>query len=160
MLRKVDPEDAASICEIYNHYVLHTPVTFEETALTAQEMRSRILKVTEALPWLVWEENGELIGYCYAARWKDRTAYRYSVELTMYLRPAHVGGGKGTELLGALLAELRSCGMHCVIAGVLLPNPRSVGILEKFGMRQVAEFHEVGFKFGRWLDVGYWQLLL
>jgi len=160
MLRNATPDDAASICAIYNHYVLNTPVTFEETAVTADEMRSRILKVTEALPWLVCEEDGELIGYSYATRWRDRAAYRHSVELTVYLRPSSIGSGKGSELFAALLPELRRRGIHCAIAGALLPNPRSTALLEKFGMQQVAHLREVGFKFGRWLDVGYWQLLL
>lgn len=160
MLRPVRPDDAASICEIYNHYVQHTPVTFEESPVSVDDMRARILKITESLPWLVCEEDGELIGYSYATRWRDRSAYRHSVEMTIYLRQESVGGGKGTELFGALLTELRSGGIHCAIAGALLPNPRSVALLEKFGLQQVAQFHEVGFKFGQWLDVGYWQLLL
>jgi len=160
MLRFVRPDDAAPICAIYNHYILHTPITFEESPLAPQEMESRILEVVETLPWLVCEEDGKLIGYSYASPWKHRSAYRHSVEVTVYLHSHSAGKGKGTELLGALLAELRSRRIHCVIGGVALPNPASVALLEKFNLRQVARFREVGYKFGQWIDVGYWQLLL
>ena len=160
MLRNVRPDDASLICEIYNHYVEHTPVTFEEIPVTVSEMRSRILKVTESLPWLVSEEDGKLIGYSYAGKWRERSAYRHSVESTVYLHPASVGKGKGSELLGALLAELRSREIHCVMGGVALPNPASIALLEKFGLSHVAHFREVGYKFGAWIDVGYWQLVL
>jgi len=160
MLRKVRTDDVSRICDIYNHYVMHTPVTFEEIPVTAAEMQSRILKVTETLPWLVSEEDGKLIGYCYASKWRVRTAYRHSVEATVYMHPASVGKGKGAELLGALLAELRAREVHCVMGGVALPNPASIALLEKFGLSQVAHFREVGYKFGTWIDVGYWQLML
>lgn len=160
MLRKVCTDDASLICDIYNHYVIHTPVTFGEIPVTPAEMRSRILTVTETLPWLVSEEEGKLIGYCYANKWRERSAYRHSVEATVYMHPASVGKGKGSELFSALLAELRTREVHCVIGGVALPNPASVALLEKFGLRQVAHFREVGYKFGTWVDVGYWQLML
>jgi len=160
MLRNVREDDAPLICEIYNHYVQSTPITFEETPVAATEMRSRILKVTETLPWLVSEEDGKLVGYSYATKWKERSAYRYSAEATIYLHPTAIGRGKGSELLGALLSELRTRQIHCVMGGVALPNPASVALLEKFGLRQVAHLREVGYKFGTWIDVGYWQLVL
>jgi L-amino acid N-acyltransferase YncA len=160
MLRDARPDDAATICAIYNHYIEHTPFTFEESSVAPSEMKSRIVKVTETLPWLVAEENGELTGYCYASRWRERSAYRNSAEVSVYLRPAAVGKRKGTELLGALLSQLRGRGTHCAIGGVALPNAASVALLEKFGLRQVAHFREVGYKFGQWIDVGYWQLVL
>ena len=160
MLRNVRVDDAPFICEIYNHYVQRTPITFEEVPVPEAEMRSRILKITETLPWLVSEEDGKVIGYSYASKWKERSAYRHSVEATIYLHPASTGKGRGSELLGALLTELRTREIHCVIGGVALPNPASVALLEKFGLRQVAHFREVGNKFGTWIDVGYWQLIL
>jgi phosphinothricin acetyltransferase len=115
--------------------------------------------VTETLPWLVCEEEGRLIGYAYASQWRERSAYRHSVEATVYLHPTAVRKGKGAELFGALLSELRAREIHCVMGGVALPNPASIALLEKFGLRQVAHFKEVGHKFGQWIDVGYWQLV-
>jgi len=160
MTRPVCPDDASSICEIYNHYILHTPITFEEYPLTPEDMRQRIVETTEAYPWFVCEEDGALLGYSYGRKWRERAAYRRSVEATVYLHPSAVGKGLGSILFDALLAELRARRFHCVIGGVALPNPANIALLEKFGLRQVAYFREVGNKFGQWIDVGYWQLLL
>jgi L-amino acid N-acyltransferase YncA len=160
MLRNVHPDDAASICEIYNHYVQHSSATFEEAPLTPGEMLHRIVETTKAYPWFVWEENGKLLGYCSGRKWRERAAYRHSVEVSTYLQPAAVGKGIGSLLFDALLTDLRNRQFHCVIGGVSLPNPASVALLEKFGLRQVAHFREVGNKFGQWIDVGYWQLVL
>ncbi len=160
MLRKVSPDDAPSIAEIYNHYILNSPATFEEVPLGPEEMRQRIVETIKIYPWLVCEEDGRLLGYSYGRKWRERAAYRHSVEATVYLHPSAVGKGKGTELFALLLAELRNRQFHCVIGGVALPNPASVALLEKFGLRPVAHFKQVGYKFGQWIDVGYWQLLL
>ncbi len=160
MIRPVRPDDALAIAEIYNHYIRSSPATFEEEILVADQMRQRIAETTQTYPWLVAEEDGRLVGYAYARRWRERAAYRYAVEASIYLDPAAVGKGIGSALLGALLAELRSGGLHCVMGGVSLPNDASVALLEKFGFRPVAHFKEVGYKFGRWIDVGYWQLML
>jgi L-amino acid N-acyltransferase YncA len=160
MLRPVHPLDAPAICEIYNHYIQHSPATFEEVPLASEEMRQRIVDTTKLYPWLVWEEDGVITGYCYARKWRERAAYRHSVETSIYLHPAAVGKGTGSILFDALLTELRRREFHCIIGGVSLPNPASVALLEKFGLRPVAHFREVGNKFGQWIDVGYWQLVL
>jgi phosphinothricin acetyltransferase len=160
MLRTVHPGDAPSIAEIYNHYVLNSPATFEEVPVTPEEMRKRIVETTETYPWFVCEENGKLLGYAYGLRWRERAAYRYSVEAGVYLDPSAVGKGIGSALFGALLAELRARQFHSVMGGVALPNEASVALLLKFGFRQVAHFKETGNKFARWIDVGYWQLML
>jgi len=159
MLRPVRPDDAPSIAEIYNHYILNSPATFEEVSLGPGEMRQRILETTQAYPWFVCEEDGEILGYCYGRKWRERAAYRHSVEVSVYLHPSAAGKGRGSALFEALLAGLRSRRFHSVIGGVALPNPSSVALLEKFGLRQIAHFREVGYKFGQWIDVGYWQLL-
>jgi len=160
MIRSVHPDEAPSIAEIYNHYILNSPATFEEEALAPEEMRRRIVETAKTYPWLVCEEDGKLLGYSYGRKWRERAAYRHSVEVTVYLHPSSVGKGRGTALFAALLTELRTRRFHSVIGGVALPNPASIALLEKFGLRQVAHFKEVGYKFGRWIDVGYWQLLL
>jgi len=160
MLRNVHPDDAPSIADIYNHYVLNSPATFEEVPVSQHEMRQRILETARAYPWLVSEEDGKLLGYCYGRKWRERAAYRNSVETSIYLDPSAVGQGRGSALLGSLLTELRTRKFHTVIGGASLPNDASVALLEKFGFRPVAHFKEVGYKFDRWIDVGYWQLLL
>jgi L-amino acid N-acyltransferase YncA len=160
MIRPVHPDDAPAICDIYNDYILETPITFEEDPLTPDDMRQRILDTTKTYPWFVCEEDGALVGYCYGHKWRERAAYRHSVEATVYLDPSATGKGRGTALFRALLTELRNRQFHSVIGGVALPNPASIALLEKFGLSQVAHFREVGFKFGQWIDVGYWQLLL
>lgn len=160
MLRTVRSDDASAIVEIYNHYIQHSPATFEEVPLVPEEMRQRIVDTTKGYPWFVWEEDGKAVGYSYGRPWRERAAYRHSVEAGIYLHPAAIGKGTGSALFDALLTELRNRQLHCVMGGVSLPNPASIALLEKFGLRQVAHFREVGYKFGQWIDVGYWQLLL
>jgi phosphinothricin acetyltransferase len=158
-IRPATPADAGRICAIYNHYVTTTTVSFEEDAVGAQEMAQRIADVAAAgLPWLVLEVDGALAGYAYATKWRVRPAYRYSVESTVYLDKDCTGRGLGRTLYGALLDELRKRELHLVIGGIAQPNAGSVGLHEALGFRKVAHFSEVGMKFGRWVDVGYWEL--
>ncbi len=159
-LRRVLIEDAPNICEIYNYYVTHSICTFEEEPVSIPEMENRIREVSSNYPWLIAEEEGEVYGYIYANRWKTRSAYRYSVELSVYVRNGYQGRGIGKTLLGHLLDELKHQGIHTAIGGIVLPNERSVRLHESLGFTKVAHFREVGFKFGRWLDVGYWQRVL
>ena len=131
MIRPVRPSDAEAICRIYNHYVLHTIVSFEEEAVEPEEMARRIAGVAAAgLPWLVLEEEGRLIGYAYATPWKTRRGYRYAVESSVYLEASAGGKGYGSRLYTELLAELRSRPLHTVIGGIALPNAASVGLHE------------------------------
>ena len=123
-------------------------------------MAERIEAILPALPWLVSEERHEISGYAYAARWKERASYRHSVESTIYLRPDAMGRGVGTQLYTTLLEALRGRALHTVIGGIALPNEASVALHEKLGFVKIAQFHEVGRKFGRWIDVGYWQRML
>lgn len=126
-----------------------------------REIARRIEEVQSAsLPWLIAETGGQLAGYCYATRWRTRTAYRFAVEITVYVARHSGGRGIGSTLYTHLLPKLRSAGIHSVIGGIALPNDASVALHEKFGFRKVAHFQEVGFKFGRWIDVGYRQLTL
>lgn len=158
MIRKAIKTDCQSIAKIYNHYIENTVITFEETQLSSNDIANRIDKINALhLPWLVAEENDEVIGYAYAAPWKERTAYRFSVEVTVYLAEQVTAKGWGSQLYESLFAELRSLPVHTAIAGITLPNPASVALHEKFGMKKSAHFSEIGYKFDRWLDVGYWQ---
>ena len=157
-IRDAGAEDAKAICDIYNHYIEHTFITFEETLLKVDEMRQRIEDVAaQQLPWLVAESNGVIAGYAYAGKWKGRCAYRHTVEITVYLAQDFTGRGLGVQLYGALFDRLRAGSIHVAIGGIALPNAASVALHEKMGMKKVAHFEQVGHKFGEWIDVGYWQ---
>lgn len=158
MIRPASPADAEAIAGIYNHYIQHTAVTFEEEAISGIEMARRMDEVSQAsLPWLVTELDGKVVGYAYASKWKTRIGYRFSTEISVYLDPSHPGKGLGSQLYTRLFEILREKGLHTVIGGIALPNAASVALHEKFGMEQVAHFKQTGFKFGQWIDVGYWQ---
>jgi phosphinothricin acetyltransferase len=157
-VREVRSNDAKAISEIYNYYVLETAVTFEEMAVTSDNIQSRIYDVESSnLPWLVGEEGDRIVGYAYAKRWKERSAYRYSVEVSVYVDHKLHQKGWGTVLYGALFDELRNRDIHLAIGGITLPNQASIALHEKFAMEKVAHFSEIGYKFGEWRDVGYWQ---
>jgi phosphinothricin acetyltransferase len=161
MIRGVKTSDAASIAEIYNQYVESSIVTFEEEPVTAVDIARRIDDVRSAsLPWLVAEKGNRMAGYAYASRWRTRSAYRFSTEITAYVTPESVGRGIGSNLYSQIIPLLRTQHVHAVMGGIALPNDASVALHENFGFRKVAHFEQVGFKFGRWIDVGYWQLLL
>jgi L-amino acid N-acyltransferase YncA len=160
-IRAASLADAAQIADIYNYYVANTVITFEEHPVSADEMSARIVEVrTQDLPWLVAEADGSVVGFSYATRWKARSAYRHSVETTIYLKDGHSGRGVGRTLYSALFPILRQQGMHAVIGGAALPNAASVALHESLGFERVATFRQVGFKHDRWVDVAYWQLLL
>jgi len=157
-VRAASSSDAGPIASIYNYYVENTVITFEESAVSALEMAMRIAEVqTKGLPWLVAERDGSVIGYCYATPWKTRSAYRHSVESTIYLRNGLGGRGIGKTLYSALLTRLQEHGVHAVMGGAALPNAASVALHEGLGFTQVATFRQVGFKHDQWVDVAYWQ---
>lgn len=160
MLRKVTPNDANAIAHIYNYYVKNTDITFETELVPDSEMRQRILEISGKYPYLVYEESGKILGYCYASLWKKREAYHNTVESTVYLSPSSQGKGIGGLLMNALLDELKKTHIHAVIACITLPNPSSIKLHEKLGFKQVSHFMEVGYKFERWIDVSDWELLL
>ena len=160
MIRVCRAGDATAIAEIYNHYVRETVVTFEEAPVSAAEMAQRIADVSARYPWLVWDDGGAVVGWACATPWKTRSAYRFSVETTVYLAASHRGRGIGGALYRALIDDLRARDVHSAVGGIALPNPASVALHEKLGFRKVAHFAEVGRKFDRWVDVAYWQLIL
>jgi phosphinothricin acetyltransferase len=160
MIRPVKGDDAKNIAGIYNYYVRETVITFEERPVSIGEMAGRIAAVGAKYPWLVLEEDGDIAGYAYVNTWKERYAYRYAAELSIYLKAGLDGKGRGTELMGALLGAVRKTELHALVGGITLPNEKSVALHEKFGFVKIAQFNEIGFKLGRWLDVGYWELLI
>ena len=161
MIRKAELSDAPAICDIYNYYVLGSTVTFEEDAISVEGMEARINKVFSSdLPWYVYEEDGKVIGYAYGTKWKDRSAYRFSIETSVYIERNNAGKGIGSQLYEVLINQLRAGGYHSIITGVSQPNENSRKLHEKFGFKKVAEFKEAGFKFNQWIDVTNWQLML
>ena len=160
MNRDAQPSDAADICAIYNHFVLNTTVTFEEQAVSNEAMVERLDAVSPVLPWLVHEHSGRVVGYAHASAWKSRCAYRHSVETSVYLTTDSAGRGLGTSLYLDLIERLSQTDCHSLLAGISLPNKPSIALHEKLGFEKVGQFKEVGRKFDRWVDVGYWEKLL
>lgn len=160
MIRNATIQDAPSIADIYNYYINHTIITFEEVEVNETEIVERIQACQLKYPWLVYEEEGKVIGYAYAGEWKSRCSYKYSVESSVYLDEKSKGKGVGTALYQALLEQLKELKIHAVIGGISLPNEASVRLHEKFGFEKVAHFKEVGNKFNQWVDVGYWELIV
>lgn len=162
MIRSAEPKDAIDIVDIYNHYILHSHATFELKPIEAKEMISRIHNVQEqfGLPWFVLEEGSKVVGYAYATQWKARPAYSKTTETSIYLHANSGGKGYGKKLYGQLINELKSLGYHAIIGGMSLPNESSRLLHEKLGFQKIAHFKEVGYKFDRWIDVGYWELIL
>lgn len=158
-IRPVNLADAADIAEIYNYYIQNTHHTFETEPLGVEEMENRINTVIENYPYLVAEENGEILGYAYATQFKLRQAYEYASEVSIYVKNDAKQKGIGTRLYEQLFFELAETDTHAIIAGISLPNDPSVRFHEKLGFSKVAHFREVGYKLGRWIDVGYWELI-
>lgn len=161
ILQDVTLDDAPAIAALYNHYIEATTVTFEETPVTADTIAQRIQSVkNKGFMWLVVRRGNEVLGFAYATNWRDRIAYRYSVEVSVYVKPCAQGKGIGIALYTELFSQLKAMNIQVVIGGITLPNPASVALHEKLGMHKVAHFEKVGFKFNQWLDVGYWQMCL
>ncbi len=161
MIRPASAQDAPALAGIYNHYIANTIITFETEAVSPQEMATRIAHIQDAaLPWLVIENEQGVFGWAYAAPWRARPAYRHSVETTVYLAPQASGRGFGRLIYAQLLDYLRQAGLHTAIGGIALPNPASIRLHEALGFVKAAQFSEVGYKFGRWVDVGFWQIKL
>jgi phosphinothricin acetyltransferase len=156
-LRAATPDDAAAIADIYAPFVTGSAVSFETEPPGEPAMRARI-ESGGPYPWLVGEsEDGSLIGYAYAARFRDRPAYRFAVETSVYLRSGAAGRGFGRQLYEPLLAMLEAQGFTQAIAAVTLPNEASLRLHERLGFERAGTYRQVGWKFGAWHDVGLWQ---
>jgi phosphinothricin acetyltransferase len=159
VIRLATPDDAAQVQAIYVPYC-ETPISFELQPPSVEEMRGRLLKVLAHYPWLLCEDAGEVLGYVYATQHRERAAYRWSVDTTVYVRQGRHRGGVGRALYTSLLAVLPLQGFVNAYAGVTLPNPASVGLHEAVGFRPVGVYEHVGFKCGTWHDVAWFQRLL
>lgn len=160
MIRTVCPEDAKAIAAIYNVYVIHTTITFDTEPVSAEAMRQFVADISTAYPFLIYEENGAVKGFCYAHLWKNKAAYRHTWETTIYLAPDVQGRGIGTQLMKRLAGESKTYGCKALIACITEGNTVSEALHLKLGFRKVSHFEKVGIKFGRSLDVADYELLL
>jgi L-amino acid N-acyltransferase YncA len=160
-IRPAETDDAVEIAYIYNYYIATSHATFEIEPVDAVEMERRLDDARQnRYPFLVAEDNDEIVGYAYAHEYRVRCAYRQTIEVSVYVKPGHDGKRIGTTLYEQLLNEIRQRDFHTIVAGIALPNDASIALHEKFGFQKAAQFREVGRKFDRWIDVGYWQLVL
>lgn len=160
-IRSATPDDAAAIQAIYAPIVSATPISFELEPPSVEEMRQRIGQTLTRLPWLVsTSDDGEVEGYVYASRFRERAAYQWAVEVTAYVRSECHRRGVARRLYGALSAELVALGYHQAIATITLPNAASVGLHEAMGFAPAGVLRRIGFKLGAWHDVGWWQKAL
>jgi phosphinothricin acetyltransferase len=157
-IRQVRPEDAAAILAIYAPYISGTPVTFEEIIPSVDEMATRIESIRYSSPFLVCESDGNIAGYAYATSHRNRSAYRWTRELSVYVHEDYRRKKIGSLLYNCTIRILRYQGIRMVLAGITIPNPESTLFHERFGFVKTAEFHEVGFKQGSWHTVGWWEL--
>lgn len=159
MIRLCRAGDAAAVASIYRPIVERTPISFEAEPPSAVEMQRRIAATLAFAPWLVFDD-GAVAGYAYASRHRERAAYRWSVDVSVYVDQRRRRQGVGRALYGSLLALLRLQGFYAAHAGVTLPNAGSVGLHEALGFRPIGVYRKVGYKLGAWHDVGWWQLEL
>jgi len=155
-IRLASPDDAEQVQAIYAPYC-YTPISFELAPPSVEEMRSRLTKVLSQYPWLLLEDDEELLGYAYASQHRERAAYCWSVDTTIYIRQGRQRRGIGRVLYTSLLTALPIQGYVNAYAGVTLPNPASVGLHEAMGFQPVGVYRQVGFKCGSWHDVAWFQ---
>ena len=159
-IRVAAVRDAEAVCGIYSPIVKETAISFEYRAPSAVEMRRRIWETLESHPFLVLEEDGKVVGYAYATSHRKREAYRWAVEVSVFVDQRHRRTGVGGALYRALLHILRLQGYCHAFAVITMPNPPSIAFHESLGFRQIAKFTGIGFKLGYWRDTGWWHLRL
>lgn len=158
-IRDANPErDAAGCAAIYAPNVEASPTSFEERAPSREEMASRIERISATHPWLVAERHDELLGYAYACAHRERPAYRWATEVSVYVAEGQRRQGIGLALYEALFERLRLQRFRVACAGITLPNVASVLLHERLGFSAVGVYRGIGWKAGAWRDVGYWQL--
>lgn len=159
MIRLAHLADAEAIREIYAPSIREGAISFEYEVPTMEEMQRRIHEVLRWAPWLVFEERQRVLAYAYASRHRERAAYQWSVETSVYVHPDGRRRGLARQLYIELFERLRKQGFYGAYAGVTLPNPASVSLHESLGFKPVGIYEKVGYK-GAWRDVGWWQLEL
>ena len=159
-IRPAELADLASLVRIYNHYIEHTAVTFDTMVYAPDARRAWLGSFAKEGPHRLYvaEQNGNLLGYASSSKFKSRPAYNTSVETSIYLQPESQGNGIGTSLYGKLLDELRMDeNLHRAYGGIALPNDASVALHEKLGFERAGTYKEVGYKFGKYWDVSWYE---
>ena len=156
-LRKATPNDGKALAAIYRHYVEETAITFEYVAPTEEEFAQRIAHKTEKYPFIVAEDDGRAIGYAYASEYRERAAYSWDVETSVYVDTRHQGHGIGKRLYSALEEILKLQNVVNLYACITYPNTHSAAMHEAFGFKYIGKFHSAGFKFGKWRDVSWFE---
>lgn len=159
-IRDARPDDATALLDIYRPFVTETTVSFELVPPTVVEFEARIASAQTQWAWLVAEVAGELAGYAYASAFRTRAAYRWTVEVSAYVHPAHRGRGVAGALYRRLFEVLIAKGYCNAYAGIALPNDASIGFHRSLGFTAVGVFHRAGWKFGKWHDVSWWEARL
>jgi len=159
-IRDATPEDGAACAAIYAPYVSETAITFEYEPPTPAEMAERIAKAQHQHAWVVAEDDGRVVGYAYGGRYKERAAYRWACEVSVYLEPGRRRGGTGRALYETLFERLRGRGFRTAVAGMTLPNPASEGLHRALGFEPIGVYRGIGWKHGRWHDVAWTQKAL
>ncbi len=157
-IRPATSKDASGILAIYAPFVKDTAVSFETVVPTIAEFEKRIETISESFPYLVCENDGNIVGYAYASKHRERTAYQWSVDLSIYIDPLYHRKRIATALYTALLAILKQQGYHAAFAGITVPNSASESFHKAFGFREAGVFEKVGYKHGQWRDVKWMQL--
>lgn len=159
-VRLATPDDGPACAAVYAPYVTGTSISFELVPPDGTEMASRIARTIERTPWVVVEVDGVVRAYAYGSRHRDRAAYDWTVETTVYVDREFARRGLGRIAMSAVLAIIRLQGAHLAVAGVTPPNPGSVALHETLGFTRVGEFEAMGWKFGRWHGVEWFALEL
>jgi L-amino acid N-acyltransferase YncA len=156
-IRLATAMDGADFAEIYRPAVVGSPISFEIEPPDGAEMSRRVTAALARFPWLAFEDDGVAMGYAYAGTHRARPAYQWSAEVSAYVHEHARRRGVARALYTSLFAMLRHLGYCNAYAGITLPNAASVGLHESLGFRAVGVFHDVGYKLGRWHDVGWWE---
>ena len=160
LIRVATENDAENILGIYSPYIANTSFTFETEVPSVETFKERINTYLINWPWLVCEMDGTLAGYAYGARYRERTAYQWCVEVSVYIHDDHQRSGIARALYVALIEILKRQGFRNVYAVINLPNDKSVAFHESCGFTYFATYMNVGYKLGLWKNVGWWQLPL
>ncbi|MCF6280307.1 MAG: N-acetyltransferase family protein [Flavobacteriaceae bacterium] len=160
MIRDFQLDDIEQLVRIYNYYINNTVITFDRIPFTVDDFKQKIKSIYKKYPFIIFEENNEILGFAYGSSWRAKPSYKHTAESTIYLKNGVLGKGIGTKLYTELLQQLKQQKFHTIIGGLTLPNGASIKLHEKLGFKKAAHFKEVGRKFDQWYDVAFWQLTL